>query len=289
VRYLAVVLTVTAVVAVSACGGGGDDDSDSVAAANEICREATGSAEAYARDNEAPNTPKQIDAALAEDEKIAKRVASDLEDLEAPDENATEFEAFVDSQSQSAQLYADELQASRDGDPAQFSKAAEQLLDTTGSAKSSAEGAGLTDCPYTPVSVAFVRKQDDEADDREASINRPNQEAETDIRGRWTGRVTQYGPGDKTSRYPVQMNIRQLVPGAVAGTVRYPTYPCEGQLQLRRANENEGRYVFRESIRTGRRLCTAGGTISTTVSGQRLSWRWVGGDDVEVIGSLARD
>jgi hypothetical protein len=103
--------------------------------------------------------------------------------------------------------------------------------------------------------------------------------------------VTQYGPGNKSYRYPVEMNIEQLEPGAESGTIRYPTFPCRGQLQLSRSSGD--RYVFKERISaSGVDRCTAGGTIVATLSGARLAWRWVGdvGDTrVQVLGSLRRN
>ena len=144
----------------------------------------------------------------------------------------------------------------------------------------------MTDCPYSTVAVFFARKSDQGGGSDSGTTDTS---ASGDIIGDWIGRVTQYGPGNKTYRYNVHMNINQLEPGAVAGTIRYPSFPCTGSLQLSR--QSGDRYVFKERITSGASRCTAGGTIVTTVTGERLSWRWVGkvgGEAVEVLGSLQR-
>jgi hypothetical protein len=58
-----------------------------------------------------------------------------------------------------------------------------------------------------------------------------------------------------------------------------------GELQLSRASGQH--YVFRERITTGRSRCFDGGRIIATVSGDSMSWRWVGSNS-EVLGKLAR-
>jgi hypothetical protein len=97
--------------------------------------------------------------------------------------------------------------------------------------------------------------------------------------------VTQYGPGDETSEYPVEMTITAADQGADAGTTDYPTIPCSGELQLSRGEGQH--FVFRERITSNRKRCSDGGTISVTVSGDSMSWRWVGAE-AEVLGTLTR-
>jgi hypothetical protein len=106
----------------------------------------------------------------------------------------------------------------------------------------------------------------------------------SDVVGFWTGRVSQHGPGTTTLNYDVEMNITGSTPGAIAGTIRYPSLNCAGQLQLTRA-QGGVLYIYREHITSGGGSCSAGGTIYATVLGGSMSWRWVA-TGIEVSGEL---
>jgi hypothetical protein len=268
VLYLVVVTTVAIA---AGCGGDEDDQGDVLADAGSICREGTSEAEEFAQSNALPTAPDEVNGALEAEQQIARRVASRLERLEAPDEGG-DFEDFVSTQRRSASLYGDQIAASEAGDPAAFGAASERLLAEFESAKRSATAAGIADCPYTPISVVYAEGG---PDGQAAAVG-----------GTWTGPVTQYGPGSRTSRYPVEIAITDDTPGAVAGTIAYPTLPCAGELRLSRASAP--RYVFRERIVSGRGRCFDGGTVSVAVSGSEMTWRWVG-SGAEALGRLVRE
>lgn len=290
-RPLLLVVAMLCVAGLAACGGGDDGNSKSevVTKANEICSSAEQQARAYADDRDPPQSPEEVNAALSEDARIAQEASDKLDELEPPDEDKESFDTFVVSEQKSAGLYKTQVEASKSGNNEQFLTSSEELLDKTDDAKKSAEAYGLTDCPYRPVAVFFARESDSGNQDSGTTDNSDaSGESNSDATlGQWIGRVTQYGPGNKTYRYNVHMNINQLKPGAVAGTIRYPDIPCTGQLQLSR--QSGDRSVFKERITGGTSRCDVAGTIVTTVSGERLSWRWVGrlnGKPVEVLGSL---
>ena len=267
-----------------ACGGDDGDDGDGaggggdpVASANSICSDATAEAEAFAESNPAPSGPEEVDAALAEDSRIAEQVAADLGELETPGGG---FDTFVDAQEEVASIYAEQVAAVEAKDPDAFAETSERLLQTTGIAKTAADGAGLDDCPNLPVSVFYAGGESG------PDAGAGPESSSSAILGTWAGQVTQYGPGDETSDYPVEMTITSTDQGAAAGTVEYPTLSCGGELRLSRGS-GQG-YVFRERITSGRKQCTDGGAISATVSGDSMDWRWVG-PGVEVLGTLSRE
>ena len=100
------------------------------------------------------------------------------------------------------------------------------------------------------------------------------------ITGLWTGRVTQRGHG----AYEVLMAVKPSA-GTLIGRTAYPSLDCEGNLALRAAHGNS--YVFREQIYFGGTRCSSGGTISVTVSGNSMSWRWAE-NGTQVVGVLHR-
>jgi len=261
---------------IGACGGGDDDNGqsggDPVAKANRICRNATSRAGSYARTHPSPKKASEVDVALQADSAIADDLAAKLGSIDAS--KGSDLARFVAAERESASLSPQEVAAAAARDPKRLVAAGERLLAVTGRAKTAAEGAGLSDCPSQPVSVFYAR----------SSGGPPSQDT-GDARGTWTGGLTQYGPGDTTSRYRVRMTIRALTSGAPAGTIAYPSLHCGGKLRLSRASGQ--RYVFRERITTGRKLCFDGGTIIATVAGDGMSWRWVGTTS-EVLGRLKR-
>lgn len=286
-RIATVALGLLCLLGLTACGGGdsGDSKAEVVTKANEICSQAEQQSRAYTEDHDQPQSPEQVNAALAEDARITKQVADKLDELDPPEDGKENFDTFVASQQKSAALYDQQVNASKTGDDKEFLNSSEQLLDKTDDAKKSAEAYGLTDCPYSTVAAFYGGQSEDGGGGSDTSADTG---AEATI-GRWIGRVTQYGPGDKTYRYTVHMNVNQMQQGAIAGTIRYPSFPCSGQLQLQR--QSGDRSVFRERITSNIKECTAGGTIVTTANGDRLSWRWVGKNEaksVEVLGSLQR-
>ena len=109
---------------------------------------------------------------------------------------------------------------------------------------------------------------------------RPHAAASAGIAGLWTGRVTQAGQG----AYEVLMAVKPSG-GTLIGRTAYPSLNCEGNLALRVAHGNS--YVFQEHIYLGAARCSSGGTITVTVSGNSMSWRWVE-NGTHVVGVLHR-
>ena len=105
----------------------------------------------------------------------------------------------------------------------------------------------------------------------------------SDVIGYWDGNVTQHGPGVTAQNYFVEMTVTGSRPGAMAGTISYPSLHCGGQLQLSSAQGIL--HVFRERITSGRKHCGGGGTIYATVLGGSMSWRWVA-TGIVVVGEL---
>ena len=103
--------------------------------------------------------------------------------------------------------------------------------------------------------------------------------------GLWSGRVTQHGPGAYKTSYDVLMKVVGRRPGDIVGRIGYAPLNCAGELAL--ISVHGASYVYRERILVGRKQCTSGGTIYTTVSGNSMSWRWVAGG-VTVRGVLGR-
>jgi hypothetical protein len=105
----------------------------------------------------------------------------------------------------------------------------------------------------------------------------------SDVIGYWDGNVTQHGPGTTTQSYFVEMTVTGSTPGAIAGTISYPSLHCGGQLQLSSAQGIL--HVYRERITSGPKQCGGGGTIYATVLGGSMSWRWVA-TSIVVVGEL---
>jgi hypothetical protein len=104
-----------------------------------------------------------------------------------------------------------------------------------------------------------------------------------DVVGYWDGTVTQHGPGTKTLSYFMEMTVKGTTPGAIVGTIDYPSLHCGGQLQLRSAQGIL--HVYRELITSGRQQCSTGATIYATALGGALAWRWVA-TGIVVVGEL---
>jgi hypothetical protein len=258
---------------VAACGGDdGQSRSEVIEQANAICDRASERAGRYAKDRSPPRGEAQVRAALAADVRIADRAVRELRDLDPGEEKRADFDRLVSglrgiSEGNRAFIRAIDER----GD---VGAANDQTLAAARRAKKAADAYGLDACPYETVSVKFGEAQEEAVAE------------EQDPLGTWSGTVVQYGPGRSRPGYPAVMQIRDVsAPGAPAGSIEYPTYPCGGDLRLLRSRAN--RYVFRERITSNRGRCTTGGRITSTVIGDRMSWRWVRGR-VEVLGTLRR-
>lgn len=85
--------------------------------------------------------------------------------------------------------------------------------------------------------------------------------------GRWEGEGRQFTP---RQQWRIQMELALV--GPVAGTIRYPTLDCGGDLVLIEANEST--WKLRENITYGRN-CITGGTITmVSLSASRAQWLW---------------
>lgn len=114
----------------------------------------------------------------------------------------------------------------------------------------------------------------------------------TSVRGRWSGIVTQYGPGTQSGRYRVELEITSTQIGDDAGTDEYPKYGCTGQLVVRDANADGSVVTVRERIVKGRKQCfdVDAQIRLERVSADAVSFRWRGktaqGRSAEVLGRL---
>ena len=87
------------------------------------------------------------------------------------------------------------------------------------------------------------------------------------LQGSWTGTVTQEGPGDERSTYPMKMRLR-----GNAGTIDYPSLACGGKLTY--LGLRDGMYRYRETLTYGLKECIDGGLVTLTINGRSLSWVW---------------
>jgi hypothetical protein len=265
--------------ALAACGNSGTlDRRETIATVRAICGDATRRARAFAKEQPRVASPTGVSTAVAEDVRIARQVEERLRKLDLMAAARPGFEPFVDAQARVVKANSDQLAASRVRDPVRFRASVDALLAATADSKKAAAAYGLKDCPYLPVAVQLERR----AARRAPHAGEP---APGGIVGRWTGRVTQYGPGQKTESYPTAMTVTADDPGAAAGTIRYPSLGCGGDLQL--LGVEASRHVYREHITSGRKRCYDGGTIFASVARGAMSWRWVGRGN-EVVGVLNR-
>jgi hypothetical protein len=275
----ATTLLIAATAALAACGNSGAlDKRETIETVRAICGDATRRARAFAKDRPPATSPAAVSAAVAEDVRIARQVEERLRKLDLADAARPGFDRFVEAQARVVKANSDQLAASQARDPVRFRASVDALLAATGDSKKAADAYGLRDCPYLPVAVQLERRTASQAPHAGGS-------ASGGIVGRWTGDVTQYGPGQKTERYPTVMTVTADEPGAVAGTIRYPSLGCGGELQLR--GTEASRHIYREHITSGRKRCYDGGTIFASVSRGSMSWRWVGSGN-EVVGVLRR-
>jgi hypothetical protein len=266
-----------------ACGGSGKlSKSETIKKASAICRRATDQARQFAAGRQLPSTPEGVNRAVEEDSRIARQAHSELKRIKPGSDGRASFDRFVSAQGGIVKANTDQLAAVKAGDREKFQASVEDLLNATGAAKKAADAYGLDGCPYDPVSVQLAHNPVAQAGTGTAQSG---VRSSSDAVGHWTGEVTQYGPGNNTLRYNVLMNVTSDAPGAVVGTTRYPSLACGGEIQLRGTQDT--RYVYRERITFGRKLCFDGGTIFATVSGSSMSWRWVGRGS-EVLGVLRR-
>lgn len=90
--------------------------------------------------------------------------------------------------------------------------------------------------------------------------------------GTWEGRGTQT---DQPGEWTIRMNIMGGMPGAIVGTIAYPSLRCSGDLTLRVAAPNA--LEVQERITEGQ--CVDGGTITLTPAdggGLRYDWSLAG-------------
>jgi hypothetical protein len=164
-----------------------------------------------------------VSRAVEEDVRIAREVEGRLEKRDLSKRARAGFERFVSAQERIVRANTDQLAAARARDPVRFRASVDALLAATGESKRAADAYGLEGCPYVPVAVQLDRRSARRAAGGGASDA-------TGVAGRWRGEVTQYQPGVRAARYPAVMEITSEKPGAVAGTIRYPTLRCGGEI-----------------------------------------------------------
>lgn len=267
-----------------ACGGGSGQLSkaQTIKRADAICQRASDQARQYQAGRLIPTSPEAVTAAIEEDTGIARQAESALKKLDPVSDGRESFDRFVAAQTGIVNANVAQLAATKSLDREKFQTSSDDLLNATGDSNTAAREYGLGSCPYNPVS-AQVGLQAKAQSGTETS--QTGSESGGGVVGQWSGRVTQYGPGPHTLSYDVQMKVTGSTPGEVAGTIRYPSLSCGGQLQLSSAQDT--RFVYRERITFGRKECFDGGTIFATVSGDSMSWRWVARGS-EVLGVLSR-
>lgn len=268
----------------AACGSGSGQLSkaDTVKRADAICQRASDQARQYSAGRPIPTSPAEVTAAIEQDVSIARQAEGSLKKLNPVADGRESFDRFVAAQAGIVNANVAQLAATKSLDRNEFQTSSDDLLNATGDSNTAAREYGLGSCPYNPVSAQVGLKVKAQAG---AEAPATASESGGGVIGQWTGRVTQYGPGHETLRYAVQMKVTGSTVGEVAGTIRYPSLSCGGDLQL--SSAQGARFVYRERITYGRKECFDGGTIFATVSGDSMSWRWVARGS-EVLGVLSR-
>ena len=261
------------------CGGGDKQQSrsDVITAANAICRQAAAQTQSYTTGRSAPDGDVQVRAALQKEVDIADAAVKQLEALDPTEEQKADFVRFVNGVRGIATGDREFITAIANQDKPAVAKGSAAAVDALSKAKKGADAYGLDDCPYPPISARFGN-QSRAAAERVAAAQDPI--------GSWSGPVTQYGPGSKRYHYRAIMTVRNVnTVGARAGSIRYPSFPCGGVLQLTRRHAN--RFVFIEHITSNPKTCPSGGRITSTVRSGTMEWRWVR-KTIVVLGNLER-
>ncbi len=100
-----------------------------------------------------------------------------------------------------------------------------------------------------------------------------------DLTGRWSGVVSQSGPGQKPQQF-----VATLTLNGAYGAMDYPTLECGGDVAL--VSRTAEGAVYRETINRGQG-CLSGGLITVQPGKASVVWRWDGGG-VTVSGRLYR-
>ena len=254
----------TASVALASLACGGDDQlsrAEVVAEASAACEQATGEAQSYAERNQPPADQTEVAAALDVEARIGEGAVRVLRELR-PDEDAEAgFDEFLDAQAEAVEGTADAQAAAAAGDVERLDEANAAVLAATTQAKRAADEYGLEGCPASPVSV-FYAGSGPTAEDGGAVAS-----------GTWSGEVTEVAASGESNTYTVTMTIApDPQPGEIAGTIEYPTIPCDGEIRLSQQAGNV--YTFDEQILRGVSTCGRGGVITASIDGDTMDWRW---------------
>jgi len=90
-----------------------------------------------------------------------------------------------------------------------------------------------------------------------------------ELRGEWSGTVTQDPPGSQGATYPARMVLN-----GPTGTMAYDSLHCGGTLTL--INKRGNIYFYRETITWGRDKCIDNGTVAVEPNGNTVQWAWSG-------------
>lgn len=280
-RTACLVTATVSVLLLAACGSESKDSTlsraEAVKEANAICREATTAITAYVADTAAPSGDAATIAALEQDVNTANTMSKKLDALRLPDEQRADFDRFTQGVRDFAESNGTFITAIKGKDRRGVVVGSDGAVKAGKLAEDAAKAYGLTDCPPPTTATAFANKDKAPA---------PEEAPAVDPIGSWSGTVTQVNADGKRYRYEAFMTVTGVSDvGAVSGTVRYPSFPCSGNIIYLRSDGD--RFFFRERITAREDKCPSGGRIRATVSGDQMAWRWLRGT-IKVAGILKR-
>ncbi|MEI2701150.1 MAG: hypothetical protein V9E83_01975 [Baekduia sp.] len=276
-RSAIVPAVVIALLGAAGCGSGDDGGpltrAEATAQANAICRAATAKINAYVEGTQAPSAPEETQAALRQDVLVARAASTALSELAVPADGRADFERFATGVSDFADANQTFVSAIDAKDRRGVQAGSRDAVAAGKEAEKGAKAYGLADCPPPTTATAFADKD---------AASAPS----VDPVGRWTGEVLQTNADGKQYRYSATMTVAFVGErGVVSGTVRYPSFPCGGDIVYLRTDVD--RFYFRERITSNESKCPSGGRIRATVRGDEMAWRWTRGT-IAVAGILKR-
>jgi hypothetical protein len=244
-----------------------------VAQVNRICEDASDEAREYSSTRPAPRNSRQVAAAVEKTVEIGEDAVDGFEKVEAPADGRAVFQEFVDAQKEALEANRAYEAAAESGDTEEFGRRGREILSLAKRIKKASDEYGLDTQKCARIPYPFTTGGGSSSGGGGGKVPTPGPAvSERDITGRWSGEATQRNKDGTGGSYRMSLTIKPVDPGAIAGKIRYPTYPCGGDIRfVRREGE---RYVFKELIRYGKRECDRDATIVVRPSGLRLAFRW---------------
>jgi hypothetical protein len=248
-----------------------------VDAANAICAQADAPG-AAAGSSTAFDRLSDLTELHVEDAERLDGAVQHLTQLKAPPADKAAFAKLVGAMSGLAEA---NKQAGDAHDIAAYSDAAQSTVDAYVAVFKASQPLVVTKCPPRGATGAYNAAS--------ARMKPTGPPPAPTLQGDWAGRVEQFGPGQQTDHYRVEVSIGELVVGGEGGHITYPKFDCSGPLVVAEASEDAA--TFREQLDHGAKRCYGGGAkITVALKGSRLSFHWLGrsnaGTKVEVLGRL---